>query len=94
MLQQDWARLFNNNHETFYQDLDIEITGEQTAPDADEAKEFWSSIWSDSTEHRRDAEWLQRIRQQGNTDGHRDIKINRKNLRTICCPTGKPQAPI
>ena len=52
-------RLFKNNQRQFYRELDQE---EERCDDyqsvAEESKQFWRNIWSQSADHKKDAQWL------------------------------------
>ena len=53
-------RLFENNHRQFYRELDQEEERcDDGQPVAEESKQFWGSILSQSADHKRDAKWLQ-----------------------------------
>ena len=54
--------LFKNNQSNLYKGLSGSTTGNNPAPDAQEATEFWSGIWSESGGHERDAEWLTNLK--------------------------------
>ena len=64
-------RLFENNQRQFYRELDQE---EERSDDnqnvAEESKEFWGNIWSQSTGHKKDVKWLQG-----------EVKLKLKNRR-------------
>ena len=53
-------RLFENNQGQFYRELDQEEEkcGDDQ-PVAEESKQFWGNIWSQSADHKKDAKWLQ-----------------------------------
>ena len=53
-------RLFRNNDSRFYKQLnnETERTNENTIPDADESRKFWSDIWGNKVEHNREAKWM------------------------------------
>ena len=55
-------KLFENNQRQFYRELDQE--GERCDDDqpvAEESKQFWGNIWSQSADHKNDAKWLQEL---------------------------------
>ena len=53
-------RLFGNNQRQFYRELDQEKErGDDDQPVAEESKQFLGNIWSQSTDHKKDAKWLQ-----------------------------------
>ena len=54
-------RLFENNQRQFYRELDQEEErcGDDDQPVAEESKQFWGNIWSQSEDHKKDAKWLQ-----------------------------------
>ena len=56
-------RLSGNNQRQFYRELDQEK--ERCDDDqlmAEESKQFWGNIWSQSEDHKKDAKWLQDLR--------------------------------
>ena len=56
-------RLFENNQRQFYRELDQEEEiCDDDQPVAEESKKFWGNILSQSTEHKKDAKWLQDLR--------------------------------
>ena len=60
-------RLFENNQRQFYREFDQE--GERCHDDqpvAEELKQFWGNIWSQSADHKKDPKWLQDLRSEVN----------------------------
>ena len=56
--------LFRNNQSQLYKELGGTANcGSNQTPDADEARTFWSSIWSADKEHDKSASWLGSIRE-------------------------------
>ena len=55
--------LFRNNQSQLYKELSgAAKSGGDTTPDMDEAKAFWSKIWSVNKQHNGDASWLGDVR--------------------------------
>ena len=55
--------LFKNDQKQLYKELGgTAQTDSAKAPDAKEATDFWSGIWSNPVEHNRNAEWLERAK--------------------------------
>ena len=53
-------RLFENNQRQFYTEFDQEEERcYDDQPVAEEPKQFWGNIWSQSADHKKDAKWLQ-----------------------------------
>ena len=53
-------RLFEYNQRRFYRELDQKKERcDVDQPVAEESKQFWGNIWSQSAEHKKDAKWLQ-----------------------------------
>ena len=53
-------RLFENNQRQFYRELDQEEERcDDDQPVAEESKQVWGNIWSQSADHKKDAKWLQ-----------------------------------
>ena len=48
-------RLFENNERQFYSELDQEERCDDNQPVAEESKQFWGNIWSQSAGHKKDA---------------------------------------
>ena len=58
-------RLFGNNQRQFYRELDQEKErGDDDQPVAEESKQFWGNMWSQSADHKKDAKWLQDLRSE------------------------------
>ena len=52
-------RLFENDQRQFYRELDQEEERcDDDQPVAEESKQFWGNIWSQSADHKKDAKWL------------------------------------
>ena len=51
-------RLFENNQRQFYRELDQEERCDDDQPVAEESKQFWGNIWSQSANDKKDAKWL------------------------------------
>ena len=64
-------RLFENNQRQFYRELDQE----DDQPVAEESKQFWGNIWSQSADHKKDAKWLQDLRSEVNFKKQEKIDI-------------------
>ena len=76
-------RLFENNQRQFYRELDEEeerCDGDQ--PVAEESKQFWGNIWSQSADH-KDAKWLQDLRSEVNVKKQEKIDITTGSLKKI-----------
>ena len=53
-------RLFENNQRQFYRELDQEEKScDDDQPVAEESKQWWENISSQSADHKKDAKWLQ-----------------------------------
>ena len=44
-------------------------------PNAEESKQFWSSIWDNEKEHKRNTEWLRELRAEKDNTKQNDINI-------------------
>ena len=68
----------------FYRDLDHE---EERCDDdqsvAEESKQFWGNIWSQSADHKKDAKWLQDLRSEVNVKKQEKIDITTRSLKKI-----------
>ena len=77
-------RLFENNQRQFYRKLDQEEEKcDDNQPAAEESKQFWGNIWSQSANHKRDAKWLQDLRSKVNVKKQEKIDITTGSLKKI-----------
>ena len=76
--------LFENNRRQFYRELDQEEErcGDDQ-PVAEESKQFWGNIWSQSADHKKDAKWLQDLRSEVNVKKQEKIDITTGSLKKI-----------
>ena len=77
-------RLFQFNQRQFYRELNQE--GERcddNQPDAEESKKFWGYIWSESTDHNRDAKWLKDLQTEVKVTKQEKVDITKKSLKKI-----------
>ena len=76
-------RLFENNQRQFYKELDQEEERcDDDQPVAEESKQFWGNIWSQSADH-KDAKWLQDLRSEVNVKKQEKIDITTESLKKI-----------
>ena len=69
--------LFRNNQSNLYKELNGTEKGDNPAPDAAEATQFWSNIWSVPNEHKRDAEWLRKVKRRlSGTQQQEDVSVS------------------
>ena len=50
---------------------------------AEESKQFWENIWSQSADHKKDAKWLQDLRSEVNVKKQEKIDITTGSLKKI-----------
>ena len=50
---------------------------------AEESKQFWGNIWSQSAGHKKDAKWLQDLRSEISVKNQEKIGINTGSLKKI-----------
>ena len=50
---------------------------------AEESKQFWGNIWSQPVDHKKDAKWLQNLRNQVNVKKQERIYITTGSLKNI-----------
>ena len=50
---------------------------------AEESKQFWGNIWSQSADHKKDAKWLQDLGKEGNVKKQEKIDITTESLKKI-----------
>ena len=77
-------RLFENNQRQFYRELDEEEERcDDDQPVAEESKQFWGNIWSQSADLKKDAKWLQDLRSEVNVKKQEKRDITTANLKKI-----------
>ena len=86
-------RLFGNNQRQFYRELDQEEErcGDDQ-PVAEESKQFWGNIWSQSADH-KDAKWLQDLRSEVKVKKQEKIDITTGSLKKILGRTPNRKSP-
>ena len=77
-------RLFENNQNQFYRKLDqAEERCDDNQPLAEESKQFWGNIWSESADYKKDAKWLQELSNEVNVKKQDKIDITTGSLKRI-----------
>ena len=77
-------RLFEINQRQFYRELDQEEEScDDDQPVAEESKQFWGNIWSQSADHKKDAKWLKDLRSEVNVKKQEKIDITTRSLKKI-----------
>ena len=90
------SRLFENNQMQFYMGLDLEEeSSDDDQPVAEESKQFWGNILSQSADHKNDAKWLQDLRSKVNVKKQEKIDITTGSLKKILArmPNWKSPGP-
>ena len=54
---------------------------ENVAPDSEEAKQFWSDIWSKQGKHNANAEWLSDLKNETQVGKQQNIRIDREKIK-------------
>ena len=85
-------RLFQTDQGRFYQELNG-VKGDSVAPDSEESKKFWSEIWSQPGKHRKDAEWLRRLKDEVKVEKQHKVAINLGKLRKVLSKMPNWKAP-
>ena len=75
-------RLFENSERQFYKESDQAEERCDYQPVADDLKQFWGNIWSQSADHKKDAKWLQNLREEVNVKKEK-IDITTISLKKI-----------
>ena len=86
--------LFKNNQGRFYDELNG--TAETNiAPDKGSSIEFWSKIWSEPAEHKKDAEWLKTVKEEIVIDQQQDLVITVEKVKSVLAkiPNWKSPGP-
>ena len=57
--------LFRNNQSRLYKELGGTLrANSEEKPDAEETRKFWSGIWSEDKQHRKEASWLSDVKEK------------------------------
>ena len=76
--------LFENNQRQFYRGLDQEEERcDDDQPVAEELKQFWVNIWTQSVDHKKDGKWLQGLQSKVNVKKQDKIDITTGSLKKI-----------
>jgi len=70
------------NQRQFYKELD-EPQGSDQPSDANEATEFWCNIWDLPVEHRRDAGWLNYLKEKTQVKHQTDCEIHHRRPHIV-----------
>ncbi len=74
--------LFKNDQKQLYKELNGDTQQVSIAPNAEEATDFWRGIWSRPVEHKRDAEWIGRVRNETRRVGRQeDIVVGLQDVK-------------
>ena len=88
-------RLFENNQRQFYRELDQEEERcDDDHPVAEELKQFWGNIWSQSADHKKDAKLLQDLQSKVNVKKQEKIDITTGSLKKILGRMPNWKSPI
>ena len=76
-------RLFENSQRQFYKELDREERCNHDQPVAEESKQFWGNIWSQSADQKKDVKCLQDLQSEVNVIKQEKIDITTRSLKKI-----------
>ena len=75
-------RMFSSNQKRVFVELNGEVIKENTVPNEEESRKFWSEIWDNPVEHNDDAEWLREIETESiGVNKQDDVKITAQDVR-------------
>ena len=74
-------RIFVQNQERVYQQMDGVRNINNEKPNAEESTQFWSNIWDNEKEHERNAEWLRELRAEKDNMKQCDINITTEMIK-------------
>ena len=75
-------RMLSSNQKRVFMELNDEVIKENTVPNVDESRKFWSEIWENIVEHNDDAEWLRGIETElSRINKQHDVKITVHDIR-------------
>ena len=77
-------RLYENNQRQFYREIDQqEERWDDNQPVAEESKQFWGNIQSQSADHKKDVKWLQDLWSEVRVKKQERIDITTGSLKKI-----------
>ena len=68
-------RLFETAQRKFYEKLSGVKNHCEPIPDEERAKQFWGNIWGEEATHRRDADWLKKLKEEVKVTQQADMSI-------------------
>ena len=69
-------KLFNTNQKRLYEQLRHGESEHSATPEPEPTKRYWENIWSNAVTHRKNAEWIQEVKnQERNKTRQQDINI-------------------
>eukprot|EP00795_Rhopilema_esculentum_P006840 gene6840-biopygen8293 len=88
-------RMFQYDQKKVYQQLQGKDKRENTTPDADESRKFWSNIWDNETQHNKKAKWLEELKNNKPNLSQNDIEITTRmvNQQAKKIPNWKAPGP-
>ena len=69
-------RMFETEQRRFYEELDGSSNSSQVTPDPEEAKQYWNGFCGEETTYEKEAEWLQRLKEEVEPLQQDNISIN------------------
>ena len=87
------SRMFVQNQERVYQQMDGVRNINNEKPNAEESKQFWSNIWDNEKEHERNAEWLRELRAEKDNMKQSDINITTEMMKKTSQKDPKLEKP-
>ena len=86
-------RMFNNNQSRFYDTLEERLPQQEIQPEVEDSKTFWEEIWSKPVCHNKQAEWLQKLRGEIESEQQQDITIDKDKLKKVLSGMPNWKAP-
>ena len=86
-------RLFETDQRKFYKDIDGGRIELDESPDPEETRTFWGDLWEQDTEHRRDTEWLQKLREEIKITSQRNITVTEEMIKNYLKKVPNWKAP-
>ena len=84
--------LFKNNQGRFYDRLNRTAEA-NILPDKGNSTEFWSKLWSEPAEHKKDAEWLKTVNEEIEVDQQQDLVITVEKVKSVLAKISNWQSP-
>ena len=75
-------RLFHTDQSRLFEELNGKERSD-LKPDGEQTKKFWSEIWSKPSQHNRNAEWLNNLKEEISVEKQEPVKVSIDKVRKV-----------